>query len=144
MEEENSLVPIFSPAIDEKRATSLSPLTLAFVGDGVWTLFVRDFFCKKTDFKNSNLHSLTTRFVKASFQANALDRIDLTNEEKTIARRARNAHNNTIAKNATLLDYKKATSFEAVVGYLYLTGNTTRLKEIFSIFLIDLQNILKK
>ena len=144
MEEENNFTLSLSPCIDKKRASSLNPLTLAFVGDGVWTLFVRDYFCKNTDFKNSNLHSLTTRFVKASFQASALDRIPLTDEEKTIARRARNSHNNTIAKNATLFDYKKATSFEAIIGFLYLTGESKRLNEFFSIFLPDLQNILKK
>ena len=133
----------------EKEITILdakneNPLSLAFVGDSVWTMFVRDFFCKKTDFKNNNLHRLTTKFVRASFQSQALDRLPLNDEEKDISRRARNAHNNTMAKNATLADYKKATSFEAVLGYLYLTGQYERLNSFCAIFKDDLQNTIKK
>ena len=133
----------------EKEITTLdakneNPLSLAFVGDSVWTMFVRDFFCKKTDFKNNNLHRLTTKFVRASFQSQALDRLPLNDEEKDISRRARNAHNNTMAKNATLADYKKATSFEAVLGYLYLTGQYERLNSFCAIFKDDLQNTIKK
>jgi len=133
----------------EKEITILdakneNPLSLAFVGDSVWTMFVRDFFCKKTDFKNNNLHRLTTKFVRASFQSQALDRLPLNDEEKDISRRARNVHNNTMAKNATLADYKKATSFEAVLGYLYLTGQYERLNSFCAIFKDDLQNTIKK
>ena len=133
----------------EKEITILdakneNPLSLAFVGDSVWTMFVRDFFCKKTDFKNNNLHRLTTKFVRASFQSQALDRLPLNDEEKDISRRARNVHNNTMAKNATLADYKKATSFEAILGYLYLTGQYERLNSFCAIFKDDLQNTIKK
>ena len=133
----------------EKEITILdakneNPLSLAFVGDSVWTMFVRDFFCKKTDFKNNNLHRLTTKFVRASFQSQALDRLPLNDEEKDISRRARNVHNNTMAKNATLADYKKATSFEAVLGYLYLTGQYDRLNSFCALFKDDLQNTIKK
>ena len=133
----------------EKEITILdakneNPLSLAFVGDSVWTMFVRDFFCKKTDFKNNNLHRLTTKFVRASFQSQALDRLPLNDEEKDISRRARNVHNNTMAKNDTLADYKKATSFEAVLGYLYLTGQYERLNSFCAIFKDDLQNTIKK
>ena len=125
-------------------AKNENPLSLAFVGDGVWTLFVRDYFCKKTDFKNSNLHRLTTKFVRASFQSLALDRLPLNDEEKDISRRARNVHNNTTAKNASLAEYKRATSFEAVLGYLYLTGQYERLNAFFELFKEDLQKTIKK
>lgn len=130
--------------LSEKDASLLNALSLAFIGDGVWTLFVRDYFCKHTDFKNSNLHRLTTKFVKAGFQSKALERLPLNDQEIAIARRARNVHNNTIAKNASLADYKKATSFEAVMGYLYLTGNFQRLNDFMSIYIPDLESSLKK
>ena len=131
-------------SLTKKDASLLNALSLAFVGDGVWTLFVRDYFCKHTDFKNGNLHRLTTKFVKASFQAQALERLPLNDEEIQIARRARNVHNNTVAKNASLTDYKKATSFEAVIGYLYLIGDFQRLNDFMSIFIADLDSSLKK
>ena len=108
------------------------------------TKYFRDYFCKKTDFKNSNLHRLTTKFVRASFQSLALDRLPLNDEEKEISRRARNVHNNTTAKNASLAEYKRATSFEAVLGYLYLTGQYERLNAFFELFKEDLQKTIKK
>ena len=116
-----------------------NPLNLAFIGDAVWTLFVREFFCEKTHFKNNNLHKLTTKFVKATYQSQALDKLQeiLTEEEKDIARRARNTKMNTVSKNAPLADYKKATSFEAIIGYNYLLGNLNRIKEWFDILSED-------
>lgn len=116
-----------------------NPLNLAFVGDAVWTLFVREYFCEHTHFKNNNLHKLTTKFVKAVYQAQALDKLQesLTEEEKDIARRARNTKMNTVSKNASLADYKKATSFEAIIGYNYLLGNLNRIKEWFEVLSKD-------
>lgn len=108
-------------------------LNLAFIGDAVWTLLVRDYFLHNTSYKNNNLHKLTTKFVKAVYQSKALDILqeDLTEIEKDIARRARNTKMNTMSKNASIADYKKATSFEAVIGYLYLTNNFERIKSFF-------------
>jgi ribonuclease-3 family protein len=73
-------------------------LNLAFIGDAVWTLLVRDYFLHNTHFKNNNLHKLTTKFVKATYQAKALDTLqeELTDFEKDIARRARNVKMNTV------------------------------------------------
>ena len=109
-------------------------LNLAFIGDAVWTLLVRDYFLHNTHFKNNNLHKLTTKFVKATYQAKALDTLqeELTDFEKDIARRARNVKMNTVSKNAPLADYKKSTSFEAIIGYLYLTNNFDRIKQFFN------------
>lgn len=118
---------------NEFEASLNNCLNLAFVGDAVWTLYVRDFFANNTTYKNNYLHKLTTKFVKASYQATALDKLQqqLLDVEKDIARRARNTKMNTVSKNASLADYKKATGFEAVVGFLYLTENFERLKYLF-------------
>ena len=121
------------------EASLNNALNLAFVGDAVWTLFVRDYFANNTNYKNTFLHKLTTKFVKASYQALALDKLqeNLTNFEKDLARRARNTKMNTVSKNASIADYKKATGFEAIIGYLYLTENFERIKEIFNILKQD-------
>ena len=123
----------FSKIQSNFDASQNNSLNLAFIGDAVWTLLVRDYFLHKTDYKNNNLHKLTTKFVKAVYQAKALDLLheDLTEIEKDIARRARNTKMNTVSKNAPIADYKKATSFEAVIGYLYLTNNFERIKNFF-------------
>lgn len=124
----------FNNAQTSFDAIQNNSLNLAFIGDAVWSLLVREYFLYNTQFKNNNLHKLTTKFVKATYQAKALDilQVDLTDLEKDIARRARNVKMNTVAKNAPLADYKKATSFEAVIGYLYLTNSFDRIKEFFN------------
>lgn len=124
---------------DKFKASLNNCLNLAFVGDAVWTLFVRDFFANNTNYKNTFLHKLTTKFVKASYQAMALDKLQniLTNLEKDLARRARNTKMNTVSKNASIADYKKATGFEAIIGYLYLTENFDRIKIFFNILKED-------
>lgn len=123
----------FFDNLTERDVIENNPLNLAFIGDSVWTMYVREYFLMHTNFKNNNLHKLTTKYVKATYQAKALDDISdmLSDKEKDIARRARNTKMNTVSKNASLADYKKATSFEAVIGYNYLLGNFDKLKEIF-------------
>ena len=127
------------------HAREESSLSLAFLGDSVWTLLVRDYFCQKTTFKNNNLHKLCTKFVKASFQAKAVEKImdKLTDEEMGVFRRARNTKMATVSKNSTLADYKYATGFEAILGYHYLTGNFERLKWVFRQFLCEFDKILE-
>ena len=125
----------FFDNLTERDVVENNPLNLAFIGDAVWTMFVREYFLMHTNFKNNNLHKLTTRYVKATFQAKALDDLNesLNDKEKDIARRARNTKMNTVSKNASLADYKKATSFEAVIGYNYLLGNFDRLEQFFGL-----------
>lgn len=126
--------------------TEASSLSLAFLGDGVWSLLVRSFFCEKTSFKNKLLHSLSTKFVRASYQAQALDKIDniLSDEQRDVARRARNAKVHTVAKNATFVDYKKATAFEAVLGHCYLKSDFDAIEKIFNALKPDLEKELKE
>ena len=123
----------FFKNLTDREVVENNPLNLAFIGDAVWTMLVREYFCQHTNFKNNNLHKLTTKYVKAVYQAQALETLqeDLTEKEKDIARRARNTKMNTVSKNASLYEYKKATSFEAVIGYVYLLGDFDRLKYFF-------------
>lgn len=111
----------------------LSPLNLAFVGDTVFDLFVRETLVCQANRPVNKLHQKATRLVKASSQARAVERIkdSLTQEEQSIIRRGRNAHTNHKAKNMTEADYHTATGLEALFGYLYLKGEIERLREIF-------------
>ena len=128
---------MFTPLLPKERALALNPLALAFVGDGVCAAFVRARLVSASDKKAGALHEAAKKYVSAYGQAAAFDRIydGLTEEERDICRRARNTHNATKAKNTDLETYKKATSLEALIGYLHLTGENTRLSEILEMFL---------
>jgi len=123
----------FQKQLTSKDILQINPLNLAFIGDAVWTLLVRDYFCENTMYKNNFLHKLTTKFVKATYQSKALGILGdvLLDDEKEIARRARNTKINTASKNASLCEYKKATSFEAIIGYLFLLEKFERIKFLF-------------
>ena len=112
----------------------LSPLTWAYVGDSVYELFIRTHLINKTKLKPHKLHIESIKYVKAQSQASFLQRIydDLTDGEKEIVRRGRNTENHHLPKNCNVQDYMYSTAFEALIGYLYLTGKNNRLKEIFS------------
>ena len=108
----------------------LSPLSLAFVGDAVYTLYAREKVIQHSDAKNGVLHGEATKIVKASGQAKSADALAglLTEEEAGVFRRAKNSKVHSVAKHATIGDYKKATAFEALIGFLYLSGQDERLK----------------
>lgn len=112
----------------------LSPLNLAFVGDTVFDLFVRETLVCRANRPVNKLHKKATDLVKASSQAKAAEKIKdiLTEEEQSVIRRGRNAHTNHKAKNMSEADYHLATGLEALFGYLYLKGEIDRLREIFS------------
>ena len=109
-----------------------SPLTLAYVGDAVYEIIVRTTLVKEGNCPVNQLHRKASALVKASAQAEAVRRIEpvLTEEEKNVYRRGRNAHSPTMAKHATMTDYRHATGFEALLGYLYLKGDVERLLEL--------------
>ena len=125
--------------IERKReiaeVNTLSPLTWAYVGDGVFELFIRTHLTNTTKLKPHMLHIESIKYVKASAQSEILKRIynDLTEEEKDIVRRGRNAENHHLPKNANVQEYMYATAYEALLGYLYLTKQTQRLQEILKI-----------
>jgi ribonuclease-3 family protein len=120
--------------MSKKEVMEYSPLSLAFIGDSVHTLFIREYVTRGQNLTAGKLHLLAAKFCKAKSQSQVFDRIFgiLNDEEKGIALRARN-HKSHTAKNAEPEDYKKATAFEAVLGYLYLIGNKGRLKEILEL-----------
>ena len=125
----------YNVGMEKTKANQLSPLVLAFLGDAEYTLFVRRMLVESHDLKSGGLHKMTSRYVCARAQAIALDELmdRFTDEEKEIGKRCRNAHNTSKAKNAGLADYKKASGYEAVLGYLYLTGQTDRLYQLLNI-----------
>ena len=115
----------------------LNPLVLAYIGDAVYEVYVRVYIAKKGEIKTNALHKASISFVSAHAQSDILEEIEdsLTEEELNIVRRGRNAHSNTIPKNASIADYKKATAFEALIGYLFLKNDINRLEEIIKITL---------
>ena len=123
--------------IEEKDLNLISPLVLAYIGDAVFEIYVRTMVVNDGMLKTNKLHKLSTEYVKAKAQAESLDKICgyLTDEELNIVRRGKNANSNTIPKNADVLDYKKATALEALIGYLFLGNKQERLNEIIDIIL---------
>lgn len=117
----------------------LSPLTLAFVGDGVYELLVREYLVSQGNCPVKKLHSRKVELVRCQAQAQALSTLwpQLSEEEQQVVLRGRNAHVGHAPKNAPLADYHGATGLEALFGYLYLSGNTQRVREIFSQILKD-------
>ena len=116
----------------ESKAVQLNPLTLAFVGDGVYSLFVRAYAVEHMDVKASKMNSYCRDYVKATSQAKAYRALEaeLTETELGVAHRARNSHPYNKAKNASNADYMLATALEAVIGLLYVSGQDERLEYI--------------
>lgn len=112
----------------------MTPPGLAFVGDAVYTLYVRKRVVESVDCSGGTVHVAATKYVNAKAQAEVFDALAergaLTDEEAEIARRAKNAHLHSRAKGATPSDYHKATALEAVIGYLYLDGRYDRVNEL--------------
>ena len=117
--------------------SQLSPLTLAFVGDAVFDLFVRERLVCLANIPVNRLHSLAVSLVKASSQARAAKRLSeiLSEKELSVLKRGRNAHTNHKAKNASESVYHYATGLEALFGFLYLSGESDRLRELFELTL---------
>lgn len=110
----------------------LSPLQLAYIGDVVYELFIRTYVLDKS-LNVNNLHKRTIKYVRAKTQAEILHSIEdkLTEKELSYVRKGRNTKTNSSPKNSDLIDYKYATGFECLLGYLYLTNQDERLKEVF-------------
>jgi len=109
-----------------------NPLALAALGDAVITMFVREDLIKNYELPIATIHKKTAEIVNAKSQSIFFDTVEdfLNDIERDIARRAINKKTNSVPKNATLSEYKKATAFEAVIGYLYITKNFFRLQQI--------------
>ena len=115
--------------LEDQDIRSYSPLTLAYIGDGVYELIIRTILVKKGNCPVNRLHKKASSLVKAAAQSAIIEKIEeeLTQEEHDIYRRGRNAHSPTMAKHATMADYRRATGFEALMGYLYLKEEYHRI-----------------
>lgn len=122
------------PPLAEADAAGLSPIVLAYVGDSVYELMVRSYLAVRGRVKPDELHRLSVGYVKASAQSESARLIKdrLTADEEAQYRRGRNAKAASRPKGSGTLEYRRSTGFEALMGYLYLTGNTARLSEVFS------------
>ncbi|MDE5766307.1 MAG: Mini-ribonuclease 3 [Clostridia bacterium] len=122
----------FFTKISKESARQLSPVTLAFVGDAVYSLYVREREVLRSDDRLNELQKRTTAAVSAKGQSELLLRLEgkFTPEEEEIFHRGRNAKKSTKAKNASVVDYNRSTGFEAVLGFLYLSGQYDRISQL--------------
>lgn len=111
---------------------SYSPLVLAYIGDGIYELIIRSMVVGKGNAHVNSLHKQASRLVKAQTQSELAGVLmqELTEEELAVYKRGRNAKSFTTAKNATVAEYRRATGFEALMGYLYLEDQTERMMEL--------------
>lgn len=123
--------------IPEYDTKSLSGLSLAFIGDAVYELFIRNYILSKGEARVKTLHKDCVRLVNADFQADMMDVLlpVLTEEETAVFKRGRNAHSGHTPKNKSEAQYHKATGFEALIGFIYLKKDYDRLSYLFSLIL---------
>ena len=130
-------LPIFSAIretfdIRKGDIRTYSPLTLAYIGDGIYDLVIRSMIVAQGNTKASQLHNHTSHLVKAHSQSAMMEYLlpVLSEEEEAVYKRGRNAKSPTMAKNASMSDYRRATGFEALMGYLYLADRFDRILEL--------------
>ncbi len=118
-----------SNVLSPQKARGYSPLALAFIGDAVYETFIRTKILLKANTSANKLHKDAVYFVRAHGQSEAMKALSplLTQEEEEIFKRGRNAHSASVPKNADVTEYRAATGFEALLGFLYLTGQADRL-----------------
>lgn len=122
----------FFEVISAEKARNISPVTLAFVGDAVYSLYVREKLVLSTDYGTAQLQKLTSSEVSAHGQSELLEKLLplFTEEETAVFKRGRNAKKATKSKNATVAEYNRSTGLEAVLGFLYLTGQYSRISQL--------------
>ncbi len=116
--------------VDDLRQVPV--LSLAFLGDTVFDLYMRTVAVRVKRFTPIDAHRFATKYVKAAAQARMAEHLEgiLTEEELAVYKRGRNAKNSSLAKNATAGDYRKATGLETLLGWLYLSGDTERILKL--------------
>lgn len=132
--------------MNRSELITISPLVLAYLGDTVYESYVREYLIRKNINKKVNdLHKSAIKYVNAKAQATVIHAIEeeLTEDEERIYKRGRNQKSHTSPKNADIIDYKHATGFEALIGYLYLSEDTDRLKYIISKGIEIIENSMK-
>ena len=130
----------FEIKMDEAKAKTMQPLVLAMIGDSVQTLYVRTHIADKFGVKVNKMNKMVSSVVRAGSQFKTFKKIEesLSEAEQDIARRARNTHIHSKAKNFSYAEYIYATALEALIGYLYLTGAKDRLDYVLSVSLEEL------
>lgn len=110
----------------------VSNQTLAFIGDAVYNVYIRTYLASKSTMQTGILHRQSVKYVSAKAQSKIIDNIieNLTEDEINMYKRGRNTNITTVSKNVDIVEYKKATGFEALIGELYLQKDITRLEEI--------------
>ena len=128
-------------SMEKTAAAQINPVTLAFLGDAVYSLYVREQLVKSGKGKAADLQRAASKIVSAKGQSEFLEKVlpILTQEEEEIYRRGRNAKKATKSKSASAIEYNRSTGFEAVLGYLHLTGQTERIETLLS--MIDKESL---
>ena len=121
--------------ISKEKAINMNPVVLAFIGDAVYSLYVREELAFNHDLKTGELNKLSSARVCAKTQADFISRImdKLSEEELALYKRARNTKKGTKSKNSTVAEYNMSTGFEAIVGFLYVTGDEERLNYLLNL-----------
>ena len=125
--------------LDEKL---ISPLGLAYIGDAVYDVYIRSYVLGGGNTSVKKLHKTSTGYVSAKAQSRIIHALEshLTEEESAVYKRGRNAHSNTSAKNADIVDYRHATGLEAVIGYLFIAGKHERINELVALAIEYINN----
>ena len=126
--------------LSQREANTYSPLSLAFLGDSVYDTLVREYLLRRANMPAAKLHAAKVRMVCAEFQSDVYELLSerVTEQELSVLKRGRNATGNTVPKHAEAAQYRRATAVEALFGYLYLTGEHSRLLELFQIITDEL------
>lgn len=130
--------------VKEVDVRAYSPLTLAYIGDAVFDIIIRTVVVERANTSANKLHKRTSNVVMAQTQAAMIEALQdiLSEEEISVYKRGRNAKSHTVAKNASMADYRKATGFEALVGYLYLQDRVDRILELIKEGLVRIDVVL--
>lgn len=131
---DNDLVKCIYEGLDMKHTepSQLSPLVLAYIGDSIYDLVIKTWVIEQGNMQVNKLNKKTSSIVKAESQSAMIGVIEpmLSEHEEAVYKRGRNANSYTSAKNASIGDYRRATGFEALMGYLYLSGQYERMMEL--------------
>jgi len=125
----------FDNTLSAEETLNISTLNLAFIGDAVFTLFIRDHLVKSFDTKSGDLTKRCAKYCCAGYQSKLYEKLKevITQDEMELMKRVRNCKTNQKAKNASLSDYRRATAVEGLIGWLYLRGERERLKELLDL-----------
>lgn len=118
------------------RVNQINATTLAYLGDSVFEVYIREHLINNGIYKVDRLHKAATKYVSAKAQSMIISKLReekfLTDEEEVVYKRGKNRHTNTLPKNTSLMTYKEATGFEALIGYLYMLRKNDRVIEIIN------------